>query len=757
MHKNIFSSSFKAGQAVAVLLPVRPGYAFDYRVPASVPEVHTGECVRVKFRSRQVSGVVWGAGTSSLALDRLKEIDHVHHVPRFQVSLMSFIQWVAQYTLTPPGMVLRMVLSTPRALEPLKGPTKYIVAGDDLPQRMTVARSAVVEVCAPLKTPLSIGEIAKVAGASSGIVRGMVKAGILVAAPQDENLRECLTSPRTTMDSKAAINFDGVLDQGKVTKPTLSDNQKKAAAHLVQGVEEKKFAPIVLDGVTGSGKTEVYYEAIEVALQQNQQVLVLLPEISLTSQWLTRFQNRFNLTPFLWHSGITQGQRKRIWRVCAHGQASVVVGARSALFLPFKSLGLIIVDEEHDSSFKQEEGVIYHGRDMAVVRAREEGISIILVSATPSLETMVNVTSGRYKSLSLPSRHGVSVFPHVVLVDMVKMPPERGKWLASSIVTALKKGMERGEQSALFLNRRGYAPLTLCRSCGHRFFCPNCSTWLVQHKSVGRLVCHYCSYQISEPEKCPECRETDSFVACGPGVERIADEVTAYFPDARIQIMTSDTVSDIEKVTEIVRSMEEGKIDILIGTQIIAKGYHFPKLTTVGVVDGDLGLAGGDLRAAERTYQVLHQVAGRAGRAEAKGDVYIQTYQPHHPVMGAMLSGDRDNFYKEEVTARKMTHMPPFSKLASLIISGESEQNVIGTARSFAESVPYKEGVEMFGPVAAPLSKLRGKYRWRLLLRTKKEINIQGIIQAWWQSYGKKNVKNAAIKVVFDIDPYSFL
>ena len=430
----------------------------------------------------------------------------------------------------------------------------------------------------------------------------------------------------------------------------------------------------VLDGVTGSGKTETYFAALAAALAKGRQALVLLPEIALGAQWLERFRERFGALPAQWHSDISEAERRDTWRAVAAGRARVVVGARSALFLPFPELGLIVVDEEHDTSYKQEDGVIYQARDMAVLRASLAHIPIVLVSATPSLETVVNVARGRYQRVALPRRHASAELPTVRLVDMRRERIEAGRFLAPPLVAELAATFEAGEQALLFLNRRGYAPLTLCRACGHRFECPSCTAWLVEHRFTGRLLCHHCGHAEAVPACCPECLAAGALVPCGPGVERLLEEVTARFPAARAALMVSDLLSGPRAAAELAQAMTERRYDVLIGTQIVAKGHHFPMLTLVGVVDADLGLTGGDLRAAERTYQLLHQVGGRAGRAEHKGRVLIQTFMPDQPVMKALASGDRDRFLEAEAAARRAAGLPPFGRLAALIVSaGDAE------------------------------------------------------------------------------------
>jgi primosomal protein N' (replication factor Y) len=505
--------------------------------------------------------------------------------------------------------------------------------------------------------------------------------------------------------------------------------------------------------VTGSGKTEVYFEAIAATLRAGQQALVLLPEIALTQPFLKRFEARFGCPPNAWHSGLRSSQRRRAWRAIASGEAAVTVGARSALFLPYANLGLIVVDEAHEPSFKQEEGVQYHARDVAVMRARFEDIPVILSTATPAIETRHMVEIGRYREVALPSRFAGATLPSITAIDLTQDPPMRGRWLAPTLVAEMQVNLDAGEQSLLFLNRRGFAPLTLCRHCGHRFQCPNCTAWMVEHRLMHRLACHHCGHVEPPPLKCPECGEEDSLVACGPGVERIADEVAALFPDARTAIVTSDTIWSPVKAAEFVAAMEAGAIDIVIGTQLVTKGYHFPNLTLVGVVDADLGLQGGDLRAAERSFQQISQVAGRAGRGDRPGRVLIQTHDPSAPVIAALIAGDAPGFIAAETAARREAAMPPFGRLAAIIISSEHSAEAEATARRIGRAAPIIEGMAVYGPAPAPLAMLRGRHRQRILVHAARALDVQDVIRDWLGGLDWK----PSTRVSVDVDPHSFL
>jgi primosomal protein N' (replication factor Y) len=726
-----------AAERVRVLLPVPLEGPYDYRAGAGEP-LAAGDMVRVSLGRRELVGCVWdGGATGEVEAARLKDVRRRLTAPPLPEPLRRFVDWVAAYTLSPPGAVLKMVLSVPRALEPEKPVTAYAAAEDAQERasgaRMTAARRRVLAALAA-GPPRAATELAREAGVSPGVVTGLAQAGLI---------RAVAARPPPPYG----------LPDWRHPGPRFSPEQAAAARDLAGKALDGDFSVTLLDGVTGAGKTEVYFDAVAAALKAGRQVLVLVPEIALTAQWLGRFERRFGAVPAQWHSELTPAQRRVAWRAVAEAKARVVVGARSALFLPFPELGLIIVDEEHDASFKQEDGVVYHARDMAVVRARLADIPIVLVSATPSLETVVNVEAGRYGRLHLPERHAGARLPEVRVVDMRVDPPPRQCWLSPSLRQALAETLRAGEQAMLFLNRRGYAPLTLCRRCGHRMQCPHCTAWLVQHRREGRLLCHHCGLDVPLPEACPSCRERESFAACGPGVERLGEEISALFPEARYGIMTSDTLSGPGAAAEFVRRVEERELDLVIGTQVVAKGHHFPLLTLVGVVDADLGLAGGDLRAAERTYQLLSQVSGRAGRAERPGRVVVQTFMPEHAVIQALVSGERDRFLKAEAAARRAHGMPPFGRLAAVIVSGPKEAAVADTARALGRTGPRGPAIQVLGPAPAPLSRLGGRYRWRLLVKARKTANIQAAVRRWLAPVKAKG----GVRIKVDIDPYSFL
>jgi primosomal protein N' (replication factor Y) len=706
----------------------------DYRVPHGMI-VEPGSIVIAPLGPRQLLGVVWEAerlpSDAEVGDNRLRPLLGVADAAPIAAPLRRLVEWTADYYLAPPASVVRMTLASTSALEGARSVTEYRATGT-VPPRLTPQRSQALERIGDRQG--LIRELATIADVSDAVIRGLCKA-------------EALEPVQVDIDSPYP------LPNPEHAPPILSTDQQAAAATLAGDVAARTFRPTLLDGVTGSGKTEVYFEAVAQAIRDGRQSLVLLPEIALTEPFLRRFGDRFGVEPVAWHSGLRSTQRRRAWRAIASGQALVTVGARSALFLPYADLGLIVVDEAHETSFKQEDGVHYHARDVAVMRGKFEACPVILASATPAIETRQQVALGRYAEVQLPGRYGAAEMPTIEAIDLIASPPERGRWLAPKLTAALADRLEKQEQSLLFLNRRGYAPLTLCRTCGHRFQCPNCTAWMVEHRLTRRLACHHCGHIEPVPRACPECKEEDSLVACGPGVERIADEVAALFPEAKVAVVTSDTIWSPAKAAEFVGRMEAGDIDIVVGTQLVTKGYHFPNLTLVGVVDADLGLDGGDLRAAERTFQQIRQVSGRAGRGVKPGHVYIQTHSPTAQVMQALVTGDAEAFYAAETEARAEAGAPPFGRYAAIVVSSEDQGSAQETARLIGRSAPVVEGMAVYGPAPAPLAMLRGRHRFRLLVHARRALDVQDVIRDW---LGKLEW-SAKVRVAVDVDPYSFL
>jgi primosomal protein N' (replication factor Y) (superfamily II helicase) len=715
---------------VPVLLPYPFAGPFDYAVPAG-SDFGPGDIVLVPLNNRQEVGVVWDAPSGPGVPDKkLKPVSARVDAPPLPAALRKFVDWVAGYTLTPPGGVMAMALRV-NALTPPQPTPGWRAAPPPEGARLTPQRRRVLAALG--EKTMAGAELARLADVGGSVIRGMADAGLLEAAP---------------------VPMDAPFARPDLSHPAnLSEPQQEIALELRQAVRDEAFSVTLLDGVTGSGKTETYLEAVAACVALGKQALILLPEIALSAQFLARFERRFGVPPAVWHSDLSSRTRRVTWRAVAEGSASVVVGARSALFLPFPELGLVIVDEEHETAFKQEDGVVYHARDMAVVRARLADAPAILVSATPSLETLANVEAGRYRHLQLKTRHAGAALPTIEAIDLRLHQPPRGKFLSPVLIEAMRDCFARGEQAMLFLNRRGYAPLTLCRACGHRLACPNCTAWLVEHRARRELTCHHCGHTEPTPPACPVCKAENTLAPIGPGVERITEEAAELFPAARRLVMASDTMPGPHAAAEAARAIEAREVDLLIGTQIVAKGWHFPHLTLVGVVDADLGLAGGDLRASERTVQLLHQVAGRAGRAEAPGRVLLQTFAPAHPVMEALISGDLGEFYAREADARRPGHWPPFGRLAALIVSADTADAADRVAQALGREAPGGEGILVLGPTPAPLAILRGRHRRRLLLKTRREIAVQPILHEW---LSKVPVPRGT-RVDVDVDPVSFL
>jgi len=774
-----------------ILIPLALDSAYSYAVPAGLT-LAVGDVVQIPLGPRETVGVVWGVRESPSG-SNLRPVTGRLDVPPLSGPLRELVDWLARYTLAPKGSALAMALRLPD--ETAQGETVRIGvrASGKPPTRPTAARMKVLGVAAD-GAMRGKSALAKEAGVSLSVVDGLIDDGALeatalapepVALPPDpdharvplseaqaEAVRELIAMMNPP--SFEAVREPFLLDaegQAEVHEPsgdalhlgsTLSAQEKKSVAAVethhkfTTGAGDDAFrAPtILLEGVTGSGKTEVYFEAVADCVRRGRQALILMPEIALTAQFLDRFAERFGVRPATWHSGIGAKRRERIRAGVALGEIAVVVGARSALFLPFTRLGIVVVDEEHEAAYKQEDGVHYHARDMAVVRGRIENCPVVLASATPSIETRVNAERGRYRHIVLPERFGGRRLPDIAALDMRSDKPERGSFIAPALVAAVRETIAAGDQALLFLNRRGYAPLTLCRACGHRYRCRNCSTWLVEHRFRRALVCHQCGYAERRPDSCSECGTFDNLTPCGPGVERIAEEVTALFPDKRVIVLSSDFPGGAERLRAELQTVAEGGCDIVIGTQLVAKGHNFPHLTLVGVLDADIGLTSGDPRAAERTFQLLQQVTGRAGRGEKPGRALLQTFQPDHPVIAALLSGDAARFYEEEIAAREAAGLPPFGRLAALIVSANERDVAEAHGQALARASEPPDGVMVLGPAEAPLALVRGRYRFRLLVKTERSVDLQSYLRDWI-ARGPKVRGN--VKVAIDVDPQSFL
>lgn len=723
---------FASGDLVAVLTTEPLGRFLDYKAPEG--GCGTGDFVEVPLGPRKVLGVVWGRGEGRFDPAKIRAIHKVLDLPPMRGELRSFLTRAGDYTLTPYAAMLRLATRAPGLMDPPSARRVYALAGP-APNQMTEARFAVIEALRRFGgAPVTLGELADEAGCGPSVIKGLVRLGVLAEAEAPRDL------PFPAMNPAGGA--------------TLQGDQIAAGAALTGAVAADAYAAVLLKGVTGSGKTEVYLEAAAQALRAGRQALVLLPEIALTADFLARVEARFGVRPAEWHSGATMMERRRVWKMVASGQAQMVVGARSALFLPFRQLGLIVVDEEHDTSYKQEEGVLYNARDMAVLRASIAGCPVVLASATPCLESWANAGAGKYTRLDLGARYGAARLPDLHAIDMRGEDLAPDRWISARLAGQVQARLDRGEQSLLFLNRRGFAPVTLCRACGHQIGCEECDARMVEHRFLGRLMCHQCGASKPVPADCPACKVSGKMAAVGPGVERLAEEVTARFPAARLSVLSSDLFGTARALKEAVVSIAAGGADIIIGTQIVAKGHNFPLLTLVGVIDADLGLQGSDLRAAERTFQLMRQVAGRAGRAERSGEAYLQTHQPEHPVIRAILGGDEEAFWTAEANERKAAAMPPYGRLVGVILSAPDLAAVFDFASELARrDGPLRAiGAQVFGPAPAPVARVRGRHRVRLLVKAAKGAPVQGAVSAWLRQLKLPT----GLRLTVDIDPQSF-
>lgn len=723
---------FSEGELVGVLTTEPLGRVLDYKAPEG--GCGTGDFVEVPLGPRRVLGVVWGPGAGGWDPAKVRPVNRVLDARPMREELRLLLARAADYTLTPLSAMLRLATRAPGLGEAPSTRRVYRLAGP-VPNQLTEARHRVIEALRAYGgAAVTLGELAEAAACGTGVVKGLVKLGVLAEeeAPKD------LPYPR--LEPAGLMRLEG--------------DQQAAGDALVHAVAAEAYQTFLLKGVTGSGKTEVYLEAVAEALRRGRQALVLLPEIALTADFLARVEARFGARPGEWHSGVTQTERRRLWKMAAEGEVGLVVGARSALFLPFRDLGLIVVDEEHDTSYKQEEGVLYNARDMAVLRASILGCPVVLSSATPCLESWVNAESGKYTRLDLTSRFGVAEMPAMRAIDMRAESLPAGRWLSETLARGVEARLQAGEQSLLFLNRRGYAPVTVCRACGGQVGCDHCDARMVEHRFLKRLVCHQCGATKPVPEVCPSCKVEGKMHAVGPGVERLAEEVAARFPEARMAVLSSDLFGSARALKAQIEEIAAGAADIVIGTQIVAKGHNFPLLTLVGVIDADLGLQGSDLRAAERTFQLMRQVAGRAGRAEKRGEAWLQTHQPEHPVIQAILSGADEAFWRAEAAERRAAGVPPYGRMAGIILSGPDVAQVFDLGAELARrDAPLREaGAQVFGPAPAPIARVRGRHRVRLLVKAAKSVPLQAALRAW---IGQVRLP-PQIRLAVDIDPQSF-
>ena len=723
------SGFFHEGDLVGVVTTQPLDRMLDYKAPEG--GCHLGAFVEVPLGPRKVLGVVWGPGKGDYDYSKIRAVIRVLDVPPMRDEMHDFLTRAGAYTLTPLSAMVRLATRSPGLGDP-PAMRKIFRMGSGEVDRMTPAREKVLAVLEEFGgLSFTLKELAGQAGVGPSVVKGLAAQG----AVREED------SPRDVPFAK--------LDPSRPSKE-LTEDQLAAVAAL----DREGYSTTLLKGVTGSGKTEVYLEAVAACLRRGRQALVLLPEIALTSEFLTRVEERFGARPAEWHSGVTMTERRRVWRMAADGGAELVVGARSALFLPYRDLGLIVVDEEHDSSYKQEEGVLYNARDMTVLRASLCGAQVVLASATPSLETWANAEAGKYARVELTSRFGDAVLPEMRAIDMRREDLPGSRWVSPTLQSEIANRIELGEQSLVFLNRRGYAPMTLCRACGHQIVCEHCDARMVEHRFLKRLMCHQCGETKPMPTACPSCEAEDRLAPIGPGVERMGEELAELFPDARVVVLSSDLYGTSRELKAHIETIAEGGADIIIGTQLVAKGHNFPQLTLVGVIDADLGLQGSDLRAAEKTFQLMRQVAGRAGRAEKRGVALMQTFQPEHPVITSILNGDEEAFWRAEAAEREQAGMPPYGRMAGVILSGPDVGPVfdLGNALARNDRALKRVGAQVYGPAPAPIARIRGRHRVRLLVKAPKGVALQGALAEWIRPVRLKG----DLRLQIDIDPQSF-
>lgn len=726
------AGEFKSGDLVGVLPSAPIDGLLDYRVSRS--GVDTGSFVLVPLGPRKVVGVVWDKGEGKFDPSRIRPIIKVLNVPGLDDKFRLFLEKVAEYNLVSLSSTLARLTRLP---EPTEGPKveKCCRWDGNLPPKMTSSREKVFEFLKPGREYL-IKDVITETGVGMDVLKRLESGGFL------------LFSEKLIKDEAPVFNLKG-------NSVELNDEQRRATDNIFRFLDQEEFSPILLKGVPGAGKTEVFLEVIARTLKEGKQVLVLLPEIALTSQIIKRFNDRFGEAPFEWHSSVSKVQKRKIWRMAGEGTAQLVVGARSALFLPFSNLGLIVVDEEHDSSYKQDSGIIYNARDMAVLRASLYEANIILVSATPSLESLVNVTRGKYKRVDLLSRFGDATLPDIDIIDMKGETDTSGKWISGALIKEISDRLQKGEQSLLFLNRRGYAPITVCANCGNQVGCIDCDARLVEHRYFNEMICHQCGARSMVPKKCPDCHAEGMMVPLGPGIERLAEEVKSIFKQAKIEVLSSDLVESPMQLKDTLEKISKGEVDIIIGTQIIAKGHNFPYLTLVAVIDADVGLQGGDFRAAERTFQIIRQVTGRSGRADIPGIALLQTWNPDHPVIQAITSNNDEAFWEAESREREVTGSPPFSQYIGVIVSGKDVDEIEGFSQALArDSKPLMdENYELYGPAPAPIARIQGRVRYRLLIKAERSLRVQRAIRVWLNQFKIPG----SIRLTIDVDPQRFL
>ena len=737
-----FITMFKSGDIVKVLIPNVINTGYDYRLTC---DADIGSFVRCTVMKRQYIGVIIGVGDSNLDKSKIKPIIEVCNLGRLSADDIDWIFKMSQWTLMAPGAVLRLIINVPDAFNPPVVEQLYSY-NFDTTIKMTESRQRICDAFQSNDNDsMSVNDIINIAHVGTSVVKNMIKNGVLIPVDSREKTSE-------------TYKYD-YFDTGSVV---LNDEQQSAANAIADAMNKNEFSVHLLDGITGSGKTQVYFDSVLRAYNNGKSVLLMMPEIALTAQFMDRFTKRFGAPPVVWHSNLTAARRRNIWRGVAKGDIRIVVGTRSALFLPWQNLGLIVVDEEHDTSYKQEDMGNYHARDMAILRGKIAKFPIVLASATPSFETLHNVALGKYIRLRLMSRFGGAQLPTIETIDMRIERPESYRpdkdstqetqgYLSPTLCDAISENLNQHKQVMLFINRRGFAPIVQCKKCGWVAECPDCSIGLNYHKHLGKLVCHMCGKMSDLPNKCPQCGNDVSMR--GAGLEKIEQEISVKFPNATVALVSSDTIISRESLERVVHKMENGEIDIIIGTQILAKGHHFPNLTLVGVIDADMGLFGTDFRAGEHTFQQLFQVAGRAGRGEFPGRVLLQTYQPEHPVITAICAGNRDEFMESDMQSRRAAKMPPFGQLIAVIVESDKEQVLQKYCKQLSNVAPNLVGGKIMGPIAAQIYQIRNWYRMRFLISGDARANLQPIVRAWLD----KIKQPANVRVKIDVNPQNFM
>lgn len=719
-----------------ILLPIIFDKSFSYYVNDAF-NIEVGDVVLVNFMNRNCYGIVTKVEEELEKSNfKMKTILAKDDELKISPNLIKLIEFAASYNLAPKGLFLKLAISILNSSKIKENSQVFCKINKNPPQnvKITPKRQEIIDLFGK-KSEILLSEIVNLAKTSSSTVNSLVKNGILTKeikkiAQKREKFPE--------------------IEPNLFKLKELSSDQQNAADFLNKKIAQNQHSVTLVDGVTGSGKTEIYFNVISKILKEKSgQILILLPEIILVNQLIKRFENIFNFKPQIWHSKINNNQKRDIFYALNNGEIEILISTRSAIFLPFSNLKLIIIDEEHEASFKQEDIVNYHGRDMAIARAKFENIPVILSSATPSLETFVNAKSGKYEHLILKSKFFNNKKTQIELVDMKNSDLEKGCFISKELEKEMQNCLENKKQILLFLNRRGYAPLTLCKSCGHKISCKDCSSYMSYHQSLNKLICHHCGSESKFNIACENCEEEDSFVTLGAGVERIHEEVKSLFPLSKTALMTSDSLNNQEESTKIIEKIINNEVDVIIGTQIIAKGHHFPNLSLVGIIDGDSSFNNANLRAGEKSFQLLTQVIGRAGREKHPAKIFLQSYNINNLVFKYIIEQNRDDFFNLEIQNRQIMQMPPFGKMIAIIFISKNEDLAINCGKMIVSHFPNQENIEIFGPAPMPISKIRKNYYYRVLVKSDKKLNIQKLINNIISSFKTPN----QVRIKIDVDP----